>query len=371
MHLTDCFIDLIAYVAYFMKSVSPNQPPHAKVKAEIDKLISYSQQVCVKCNFSPEDYILARFAVFAWVDEAILSSGWNETDSWRAEQLQQVYCQTTNAGELFFDRLNTVGPQQRDVREVYYLCLAMGFTGRYCHPGDEILLDQLKSANLKLLSGSSDGLPLLEERELFPEAYAAPSGAVSPGKTMFPCSNSLLQFSSDPLYIFLRSLQICFEPYRQQPACYGAVNETADSSGSERIINFKCCDAMPGPGLQPAPVSWLVLVGGLSLSLSGLRLVSCLKIFFCASGSSSLFTRSSNRRRLMPQPWRMRTMRVRKSFSSAGKRPWKRCETRISKKMGNPLYALPCYLVIGESGSGKTTSIKSARLSSPFAESQP
>ncbi len=38
------------------------------------------------------------------------------------------------------------------------------------------------------------------------------------------------------------------------------------------------------------------------------------------------------------------------------------------KKYGNPLYVLPWYMVIGESGSGKTTAIKSARLSSPFAE---
>ncbi len=38
------------------------------------------------------------------------------------------------------------------------------------------------------------------------------------------------------------------------------------------------------------------------------------------------------------------------------------------KKFGNPLYVLPWYMVIGESGSGKTTSINSARLSSPFAE---
>jgi len=38
------------------------------------------------------------------------------------------------------------------------------------------------------------------------------------------------------------------------------------------------------------------------------------------------------------------------------------------KKLGNPLYVLPWYLFIGESGSGKTTSIQSARLSSPFAE---
>lgn len=38
------------------------------------------------------------------------------------------------------------------------------------------------------------------------------------------------------------------------------------------------------------------------------------------------------------------------------------------KKLGNPLYVLPWYLVIGESASGKTTAIKSARLSSPFAQ---
>ncbi len=38
------------------------------------------------------------------------------------------------------------------------------------------------------------------------------------------------------------------------------------------------------------------------------------------------------------------------------------------KKQGNPLYVLPWYLVIGESGTGKTTSIQSARLSSPFSE---
>ena len=38
------------------------------------------------------------------------------------------------------------------------------------------------------------------------------------------------------------------------------------------------------------------------------------------------------------------------------------------RKKGNPLYVLPWYLIIGESGSGKTTSIKSARLSSPFVE---
>jgi type VI secretion system protein ImpL len=38
------------------------------------------------------------------------------------------------------------------------------------------------------------------------------------------------------------------------------------------------------------------------------------------------------------------------------------------KKLGNPLYVLPWYMVIGDSGSGKTTSLNSARLASPFAD---
>jgi len=51
---------------------------------------------------------------------------------------------------------------------------------------------------------------------------------------------------------------------------------------------------------------------------------------------------------------------------------WKEAMDALRKshlrKQGNPLYILPWYVIIGESGSGKTTAIKSARLSSPFAE---
>ncbi|MGD8833483.1 MAG: type VI secretion protein IcmF/TssM N-terminal domain-containing protein [Desulfobacteraceae bacterium] len=38
------------------------------------------------------------------------------------------------------------------------------------------------------------------------------------------------------------------------------------------------------------------------------------------------------------------------------------------KHKGNPLYVLPWYLVVGRSGAGKSTAIKSARLTSPFGD---
>jgi len=175
MRLTDCFIELVAYAAYFLKTVAKKQPPFDQVKADIQRLISKSQESLNNGAFSQEDYDLARFAIFAWIDEAILNSSWKEKHLWQGEQLQRFYYQTADAGEIFFERLNTLGPHQRDVREVYYLCLSIGFMGRYCHEGDEYLLEQLKTSNLKLLTGSSVGLPSLEKGELFPEAYPVES----------------------------------------------------------------------------------------------------------------------------------------------------------------------------------------------------
>jgi type VI secretion system protein ImpK len=178
MRLIDCFIELIAYAAYFLKTVAKKQPPFDQVKADIQRLISKCQESLNNGPFSQEDYDLARFAIFAWIDEAILNSSWKEKHLWQGEQLQRFYYQTSDAGEIFFERLNTLGPHQRDVREIYYLCLAIGFMGRYCHEGDEYLLEQLKTSNLKLLTGSSVGLPSLEKRELFPEAYPVESSEV-------------------------------------------------------------------------------------------------------------------------------------------------------------------------------------------------
>jgi len=173
MRLTDCFSELVAYVNYFLKGLVNKQPSFEQVKTDIDRLLEESKAKALAEGISEQDYDLARFAICAWIDEAILSSNWEGKGKWQTQQLQRTYYGTTDAGELFFEKLNTIGLQQRDVREVYYLCLAMGFTGRYIHEGDEYLLDQLKTSNLKVLLGSSVDLPSLERTQLFPEAYVA------------------------------------------------------------------------------------------------------------------------------------------------------------------------------------------------------
>ncbi len=75
--------------------------------------------------------------------------------------------------------------------------------GRYCQKGDEILLEQLKSSNLKLLIGGSVGLPALERMELFPEAYPVEGNAPLPKKQRWQFSVfDIIAFAS-PVVLFL------------------------------------------------------------------------------------------------------------------------------------------------------------------------
>jgi type VI secretion system protein ImpK len=171
MRLADCFTDLIAYTAFVTQSPDSGQASFEQVDANIRRLVADSESMCEKGGFTPNDYDLARFAVFAWVDETILSSTWPGKNRWLGEQLQRRYYETSDAGKQFFERLNTIGPHQIDVREVYYICLSMGFAGQYINEGDDYLLDQLRTSNLKLLTGSSMGVPDVRKMTLFPNGY--------------------------------------------------------------------------------------------------------------------------------------------------------------------------------------------------------
>jgi type VI secretion system protein ImpK len=203
MRLSDCFVELIAYTAMVIRPDGGGTAGFEQVEADIRRLIAESEVACQQGGFSSADYDLARFAVFSWIDETILSSQWEGKTRWLGAQLQRRFYNTADAGKLFFERLNTIGPHQLDAREVYYICLAMGFTGQYCNEGDDYLLEQLKLSNLKLLTGSSMGLPDLKQTTLFPDAYTTDNGQLPmAGPKMKRFSAFTLIFSGAPVLLF-------------------------------------------------------------------------------------------------------------------------------------------------------------------------
>ena len=78
----------------------------------------------------------------------------------------------------------------------------MGFKGRYIHEGDDFLLDQLKTSNLKVLTGTSLGIPSLEKGDFFPEAYPRETEATGTQKSGRRFSTFTLIGFGIPLVLF-------------------------------------------------------------------------------------------------------------------------------------------------------------------------
>lgn len=179
--VASCFVDLLTYVFFLRWVCARKQPQFEEVKTRVDQLIEDSARRMRTCGIDPRDYDDARFAVLAWVDETILNMPWSQREQWTRALLQVRYYNTTNAGEEFFERLNRLRSDERSVREVYYLCLSLGFRGRYHSDGDEFLLEQLRKSNLKSILGASRELSTYAGMAPFPGALETRLGGGQAG----------------------------------------------------------------------------------------------------------------------------------------------------------------------------------------------
>jgi type VI secretion system protein ImpK len=182
MRLVDCFMPLIVFVIQTIHRVRDLQPDFKSVMGNIDRLLQQSRSVKEKARFSDQAYNFAHLSICIWIDEALLNSAWEHKRQWQRELLQRRFHNITDGGREFFQQLDKIGHEDRDVREVAYYCLTLGLAGRYVEDGDGAVLDHLRVSNLKRLYGSSAGEPTLENRLLFPEAYQKQAFAPQPKK---------------------------------------------------------------------------------------------------------------------------------------------------------------------------------------------
>lgn len=89
-----------------------------------------------KAGSSQEDTRLAVFALVAFLDEAILNSDNPVFRDWSRRPLQEEVFGSHIAGEMFFTGVDRLLQRDdslalADVLEVYYLCLLLGYGGRY------------------------------------------------------------------------------------------------------------------------------------------------------------------------------------------------------------------------------------------------
>jgi type VI secretion system protein ImpK len=105
-----------------------------ELRARIGEYLDRIDREGQRAGIARDDLEEAKFPLVAFIDETILNSDWSGRDQWMERPLQLELYGETVSGEKFFDRMERVrrgGEAKSDLLEIYYLCLALGFEGKY------------------------------------------------------------------------------------------------------------------------------------------------------------------------------------------------------------------------------------------------
>jgi type VI secretion system protein ImpK len=128
--LADLCGDLLAFALQLKRSADPGDADAMRQK--IDEQFRALESRARQADVPAEDVNLAKYAIAAFIDEMILTSSWSLKDSWADKPLQLAYFNDFSAGEEFYNKVETLRASKKNaVLEVYYLCLALGFRGKY------------------------------------------------------------------------------------------------------------------------------------------------------------------------------------------------------------------------------------------------
>jgi type VI secretion system protein ImpK len=103
---------------------------HQQFAEEIRQFESRAQ----KSGVASEAIFTARYILCTTVDEFVLSTPWGSASVWRNQSLLRLFHQETSGGEKLFlllEKLSQDASRHIDLLELIYVCLSLGFQGRY------------------------------------------------------------------------------------------------------------------------------------------------------------------------------------------------------------------------------------------------
>jgi len=149
-----------------------NLPSHDNIqglRARLVTEINNFETAARSRGISAEDVYAARYVLCTVLDEAVLVTPWGSDSGWAADSLLTNFHNETFGGEKFFlvlDELSGDPDKNVEILELLYVCLAMGFRGKY-HVMDEGRA-QLQDRMARLY-------PLLRERRRAEETDLSPN----------------------------------------------------------------------------------------------------------------------------------------------------------------------------------------------------
>ena len=106
---------------------------------------------------SREDALVARYVLCTFVDTAVLNTPWGAQSDWASQSLLVMFHKEVSGGAKFFEILERVRvdpPRYGGLIELLYVCLALGYEGKYRHdPQGAARLSQLQRDLFELIRG--------------------------------------------------------------------------------------------------------------------------------------------------------------------------------------------------------------------------
>jgi type VI secretion system protein ImpK len=120
---------------------SQDLPPPDVLQRRVLGLFDTMMQNGKETRIPEQDMLDVKYALAAFCDEIIYHSNWPGRTQWLNNPLQLQFFGENTAGDGFYDRLDALYAQRgRDhVTQIYFLCLALGFQGKYRLGGQEQL----------------------------------------------------------------------------------------------------------------------------------------------------------------------------------------------------------------------------------------
>ncbi len=155
--------------------------PNADVfRSNMRELIRLAAQNAQSLGYSPDNVKLVTYAVVAFLDESVLVSRNPVFAAWAGKPMQEELFGQSLAGNTFYDGIQSLlshrdSAEVADMLEVFYLCLLLGYRGRYGVANSGELHAIMESIKDKLRRVRGDNPALSPSWSLPSDLVAAPA----------------------------------------------------------------------------------------------------------------------------------------------------------------------------------------------------
>jgi type VI secretion system protein ImpK len=168
--LMDLCTPVLAYSSVLPRDAGGMHPTYAQFRQEVLASLQKIETEAPEFGIDREDAQDAVYALSLFLDEDVATSEWTGKLQWANEPLYAVKLQDPEGGINFFRKLDEMGDRRRAVKEIFLVCLAMGFRGKYAELEPSQQAAKLGEIRQRVLR-SIHPTPLDNVEELFPEAY--------------------------------------------------------------------------------------------------------------------------------------------------------------------------------------------------------